>query len=179
MFRYALLAIQAMKIAIVGAGFTGAEADELRRSMATFKAKGMVSRFGAFLDSTTDRLSDALFFAPIAWLYGVSPDIPARDESWVAATALVALVASFLKEKNIPVIIGSVLTTPSREDAFHAATYQAAGELARELVVGHRLDAGHEGGHDVGGVAIQGLAGPVVAHGGAWVRVTRSDLNVA
>ena len=60
------------------------------------KAKGMVSRFGAFLDSTTDRLSDALFFAPIAWLYGVSPDIAARDEPWVAATALVALVASFL-----------------------------------------------------------------------------------
>jgi len=36
---------QAMKIAIVGAGFTGAEADELRRSMATFKAKGKVSHF--------------------------------------------------------------------------------------------------------------------------------------
>lgn len=36
---------QAMKIAIVAAGFTPAEADELRRSMATFKAKGVVSRF--------------------------------------------------------------------------------------------------------------------------------------
>jgi len=36
---------QAMKIAIVAAGFTPAEADELRRSMATFKAKGMVSTF--------------------------------------------------------------------------------------------------------------------------------------
>jgi error-prone DNA polymerase len=36
---------QAMKIAIVAAGFTPAEADELRRSMATFKAKGMVKRF--------------------------------------------------------------------------------------------------------------------------------------
>jgi len=34
-----------MKIAIVAAGFTPAEADELRRSMATFKAKGMVTRF--------------------------------------------------------------------------------------------------------------------------------------
>ena len=31
---------QAMKIAIVAAGFTPAEADELRRSMATFKATG-------------------------------------------------------------------------------------------------------------------------------------------
>lgn len=35
---------QAMKIAIVAAGFTPAEADELRKSMATFKAKGEVSK---------------------------------------------------------------------------------------------------------------------------------------
>jgi error-prone DNA polymerase len=36
---------QAMKIAIVAAGFTPSEADELRRSMATFKLQGMVSKF--------------------------------------------------------------------------------------------------------------------------------------
>lgn len=36
---------QAMQIAIVAAGFTPAEADSLRRSMATFKAKGKVSYF--------------------------------------------------------------------------------------------------------------------------------------
>ncbi|MEO6832883.1 MAG: error-prone DNA polymerase [Chitinophagaceae bacterium] len=36
---------QAMQIAIVAAGFTPAEADGLRRSMATFKAKGLVSQF--------------------------------------------------------------------------------------------------------------------------------------
>ncbi|MDO9374460.1 MAG: error-prone DNA polymerase [Ferruginibacter sp.] len=36
---------QAMKIAIVAAGFTPTEADELRRSMATFKAKGLVTKF--------------------------------------------------------------------------------------------------------------------------------------
>jgi error-prone DNA polymerase len=36
---------QAMKIAIVGAGFTPAEADALRRSMATFKLQGLVSQF--------------------------------------------------------------------------------------------------------------------------------------
>jgi len=36
---------QAMEIAIVAAGFTPAEADGLRRSMATFKAKGLVSQF--------------------------------------------------------------------------------------------------------------------------------------
>lgn len=36
---------QAMEIAIVAAGFTPGEADQLRRSMATFKAKGQVSQF--------------------------------------------------------------------------------------------------------------------------------------
>lgn len=36
---------QAMEIAMVAAGFTDTEADELRRSMATFKANGEVSRF--------------------------------------------------------------------------------------------------------------------------------------
>ena len=41
------------------------------------------------------------------------------------------LVAPLLKEKNIPVILGSVLTLPTREDAHHAATYKAAGELAQ------------------------------------------------
>lgn len=36
---------QAMEIAIVAAGFTPAEADGLRRSMATFKAKGLVAQY--------------------------------------------------------------------------------------------------------------------------------------
>lgn len=36
---------QAMKIAMVAGGFTAAEADELRRSMATFKLTGQVSKF--------------------------------------------------------------------------------------------------------------------------------------
>jgi len=41
------------------------------------------------------------------------------------------MIAPLLKEKNIPVIVGSVLSLPSREDLFHAAPYQAAGELAK------------------------------------------------
>ena len=36
---------QAMQIAIVAAGFTGNEADQLRRAMATFKQHGEISRF--------------------------------------------------------------------------------------------------------------------------------------
>jgi imidazolonepropionase-like amidohydrolase len=40
-------------------------------------------------------------------------------------------VAARLAERNVPVILGPVLTLPEREDDFHAATYQAAGILAR------------------------------------------------
>jgi imidazolonepropionase-like amidohydrolase len=39
--------------------------------------------------------------------------------------------AQVLKDKNIPVILGNVLAMPSREDNFHASTYQLAGELAK------------------------------------------------
>jgi len=49
----------------------------------------------------------------------------------VAGATDAQLVAPLLKEKNIPVVIGTVLTTPQREDAFHAAPYQTAGELAK------------------------------------------------
>jgi imidazolonepropionase-like amidohydrolase len=40
-------------------------------------------------------------------------------------------VAALLREKSIPVILGPVLSLPSREDSFHAASYQLAGELTR------------------------------------------------
>lgn len=38
--------------------------------------------------------------------------------------------AQLLKDKNVPVILGNVLAMPSREDNFHASTYQLAGQLA-------------------------------------------------
>ncbi|MDQ4094943.1 MAG: CDP-alcohol phosphatidyltransferase family protein [Actinomycetota bacterium] len=63
---------------------------------AVAKAAGVASKWGALLDSTADRLSDALFFIPVAWLYGVSPDAAQADDRWVAALALVTLVVSYL-----------------------------------------------------------------------------------
>ena len=83
--------------AIVAAGLLGIVAaifDVLDGAVA--KARGLVSKFGAFLDSTTDRLADALYFLPIAWLYAVDPDIPARDEPWVAILAAATMVLSFM-----------------------------------------------------------------------------------
>ena len=49
----------------------------------------------------------------------------------ISGGAEAAAVAPLLKERNIPVVIGNVLTTPLREDASHAANYQLAGELAK------------------------------------------------
>jgi len=47
---------QAMKIAIVGAGFTPSEADSLRRAMATFRRSGEIHRFEArFIDGMAAR----------------------------------------------------------------------------------------------------------------------------
>lgn len=63
---------------------------------AVAKARGLVTKFGAFWDSTLDRLSDALVFLPIAWLYLADPTPERADQQWVAALALATLVLSFL-----------------------------------------------------------------------------------
>ncbi len=63
---------------------------------AVAKAAGMTTKFGALLDSTADRLSDGLFFIPVAWLYGVAPEAAQAGDRWVAALALTALVVSYL-----------------------------------------------------------------------------------
>jgi CDP-diacylglycerol---glycerol-3-phosphate 3-phosphatidyltransferase len=60
------------------------------------KAGGTASNWGAFIDSTADRISDALFFLPVAWLYGASPDAPQLHQKWVASLAMVAMVMGFL-----------------------------------------------------------------------------------
>jgi imidazolonepropionase-like amidohydrolase len=39
--------------------------------------------------------------------------------------------AELLKAKNVPVILTTILALPQGEDTFHAATYQAAGQLAK------------------------------------------------
>jgi hypothetical protein len=52
-------------------------------------------------------------------------------------------------------------------------------DQATELrTAGSAGGAGYEGGDDVGGVPIEGLASPVVAHGHAWVSVAGGFLHV-
>ncbi len=88
---------QAMKIAIVAAGFTPAEADELRRSMATFKAQGKVSAFqkkliDGMIKNGYDKEYAARVFKQLEGFgsYGF-------PESQAASFALLVYVSSWLK----------------------------------------------------------------------------------
>ena len=89
---YAIVSDRLVVAGLIGIG--AALADALDGAVA--RAGGVTTRFGALLDSTTDRVSEALFFGPVAWLYAVSSDPARADRRWVAAVALAALVASFL-----------------------------------------------------------------------------------
>jgi imidazolonepropionase-like amidohydrolase len=53
----------------------------------------------------------------------------------ISGAAEAQLVAPLLKEKNIPVILGSVLTLPSRQDLPHQSSYAIAAALARAGVM--------------------------------------------
>lgn len=63
---------------------------------AVARSQDRESPFGALVDSTSDRLADMLFFLPLMWLYGVSPDVAGRENRAIAALAIAALVFSFL-----------------------------------------------------------------------------------
>ncbi|MDM8175985.1 error-prone DNA polymerase [Olivibacter sp. 47] len=88
---------QAMEIAIVAAGFTPAEADGLRRSMATFKAKGQVSAFhkkmveGMVRKGYTEDFANRVFRQLEGFgSYGF-------PESHAASFALLVYISSWLK----------------------------------------------------------------------------------
>src|SRR5436853_1044366 len=88
---------QAMKIAIVAAGFTPSEADELRRSMATFKLKGLVTRF-------EERLINGMMTRgyPLEYAQRVFKQLEGFGsygfpESHAASFALLVYVSSYLK----------------------------------------------------------------------------------
>jgi len=112
---------------------------EISRTFALARAYGKAGP-----DKTKDLMLEALVpvvEGRIPLVTNVSGDANIRDavafaerehvKMMIAGGVDAAMVAPLLKEKSIPVIIGSVLSLPSREDLFHAAPYQAAGELAK------------------------------------------------
>ena len=88
---------QAMEIAIVAARFTPAEADGLRRSMATFKAKGLVSQFqtklveGMIANNYSEEFAQRIFKQLEGFgSYGF-------PESHAASFALLVYISSWMK----------------------------------------------------------------------------------
>lgn len=99
---------QAMKVAIVAAGFAPAEADQLRRAMASFRNYGTVHRFrDKFVEGMTGRGYDQAFaercFRQIEGFgdYGF-------PESHAASFALLAYVSSWLK-RHYPEVFACAL----------------------------------------------------------------------
>ncbi|MCF0041174.1 error-prone DNA polymerase [Dyadobacter fanqingshengii] len=88
---------QAMKIAIVAAGFTPAEADELRRSMATFKVQGMVTRFEKKLVSGMTARGYTKEFAMRVFRQLEGFGSYGFPESHAASFALLVYVSCYLK----------------------------------------------------------------------------------
>jgi error-prone DNA polymerase len=88
---------QAMKIAIVAAGFTPAEADELRRSMATFKMKGGVSKFHSKLINGMTERGYSLEYAERVFKQLEGFGSYGFPESHAASFALLVYVSSWLK----------------------------------------------------------------------------------
>lgn len=88
---------QAMKIAIVAAGFTPAEADELRRSMATFKAKGKVSFFREKLIHGMTRKGYSLEYAQRVFRQLEGFGSYGFPESHAVSFALLVYVSSWIK----------------------------------------------------------------------------------
>ncbi|GAB2808931.1 error-prone DNA polymerase [Ferruginibacter profundus] len=88
---------QAMKIAIVAAGFTPAEADGLRRSMATFKAHGLVTQYEKKLIEGMMKNGYSLDYAQRVFKQLEGFGSYGFPESHAASFALLVYVSSWLK----------------------------------------------------------------------------------
>jgi error-prone DNA polymerase len=88
---------QAMKIAIVAAGFTPAEADDLRRSMATFKLKGLVAHFEKKLITGMMQNGYTLEYAKRVFKQLEGFGSYGFPESHAASFALLVYVSSWIK----------------------------------------------------------------------------------
>lgn len=88
---------QAMKIAIVAAGFSPAEADELRRSMATFKAFGKVSAFAEKLIQGMIRNGYSMEYAQRVFRQLEGFGSYGFPESHAVSFALLVYISSWLK----------------------------------------------------------------------------------
>ncbi len=100
---------QAMKVAMVCAGFTPTEADQLRRSMATFKMTGGVSHFRDKLIEGMVRNGYAKEFAERTFKQIEGFGSYGFPESHAASFALIAYASSYLKCHHPDVFCAALL----------------------------------------------------------------------
>ena len=133
---------QAMQIAIVGAGFTGSEADKLRRAMATFKKHGDVAKF-----------HDKMISGMIA--RGYEPEFAERcfrqiegfgtygfPESHAASFALLVYVSAWIKRHYPDVFICALLN--AQPMGFYSPS-QLVAEARRSGIAVRPADVSHSG----------------------------------
>ena len=131
---------QAMKIAIVGAGFSPAEADRLRRAMASFRNYGTIHRFrDKFVDGMVGKGYEPEFaercFKQIEGFgdYGF-------PESHAASFALLVYISSWLKH-HYPEVFACALLN-SQPMGFYAPA-QIVGDARRHGVEVRPVDVNH------------------------------------
>lgn len=131
---------QAMEIAIVAAGFTPAEADALRRSMATFKAQGMVKQFhdkligGMLKNGYTQEYAEQVFKQLEGFgSYGF-------PESHAVSFALLVYISSWLKCYYPDVFAAGLLN--SQPMGFYAPA-QIVKDAQKHGVKVHPVDINH------------------------------------
>lgn len=131
-----------MEIAIVAAGFTPAEADALRRSMATFKAQGMVKQFhdkligGMLKNGYTQEYAERVFKQLEGFgSYGF-------PESHAVSFALLVYISSWLKCYYPDVFAAGLLN--SQPMGFYAPA-QIVKDAQKHGVIVRPVDINHSG----------------------------------
>lgn len=114
------------------------------------RATGKVSKFGAVLDATGDRLSDAAIFGALAYWYGLQ-----RDDGWILTAALLCLV------------LGQVTSyVKARAEGVGLSCNVGIAERAERLII------------VLVGIGFQGIGVPFVLDVALWLLTAMSALTV-
>ncbi|WP_106849390.1 phosphatidylinositol phosphate synthase [Blastococcus sp. Marseille-P5729] len=114
------------------------------------RATGKVSKFGAVLDATGDRLSDAAIFASIAYWYGMQ-----KDDAWLLTAALLCLV------------LGQVTSyVKARAEGVGLSCNVGIAERAERLIIA------------LVGLGLQGVGVPYVLDAALWLLTAISAYTV-
>jgi error-prone DNA polymerase len=179
---------QAMKVAIVGAGFTPAEADRLRRAMATFKYTGGVTEFrdkmvgGMLARGYTQDFAERTFKQIEGFgSYGF-------PESHAASFAKIAYASSWMKCHHPDIFCAALLN--AQPMGFYAPAQivrdaQEHGVEVRAVCINEsRWDCMLEERGEMEGAplslegrGLRSLGEPLREPRRSWVRVTDSELN--